>query len=196
MLHAAHQIISTEHRALAAVLSTLSMLVARHQRAGTPPDFTALRAMLFYVDEFPERLHHHKETELLFPMLRSRTREADAVLDALERDHAHGESAIRELEHALLAYEMMGESRRATFEHTLEQYTKFYLAHMAREEQEVLPLAERVLSDADWQVLDDAFGRNADPLAGHAPAKEYEALFSRIARIVPAPYGLGEPAAS
>jgi hemerythrin-like domain-containing protein len=26
-----------------------------------------LRSMMFHIDEFPERLHHPKETELLFP---------------------------------------------------------------------------------------------------------------------------------
>jgi hypothetical protein len=31
------------------------------------PPFDVLRAMLFYIDEFPERLHHTKESELLFP---------------------------------------------------------------------------------------------------------------------------------
>jgi hemerythrin-like domain-containing protein len=28
--------------------------------------FDVLRAMLFYVDEFPERLHHPKESALLY----------------------------------------------------------------------------------------------------------------------------------
>jgi hypothetical protein len=38
---------------------------------GAPPPFDVLRAMLFYIDEFPERLHHTKESELLFPKLRA-----------------------------------------------------------------------------------------------------------------------------
>ena len=42
------------------------------KEAGLTRDFALLRAMLFYVDEFPERLHHHKEDELLFPRVRAR----------------------------------------------------------------------------------------------------------------------------
>ena len=32
-----------------------------------------LRAMLFCVDEFPERLYHSKESQLLFPRIRERS---------------------------------------------------------------------------------------------------------------------------
>jgi hemerythrin-like domain-containing protein len=71
------------------------------------------------------------------------------------------------------------------------QYVDFYLDHMAMEEREILPLAERVLSDADWRELDEAFALNRDPLTGHTPDHEYNALFTRIVNAVPAPLGLG-----
>ena len=86
---------------------------------------------------------------------------------------------------------MMGEPRREAFEQAAEHYVGFYLAHMAIEEQQVLPLAERVLTREDWAELDAAFGANRDPLTGHEPEAEYRALFTRILNIVPAPIGLG-----
>lgn len=189
--HTTLRVIRDEHAALAAMLRTLSMLLAQHRRDGTLPDFTALRAMLFYIDEFPERLHHPKESALLFPKLRERSAEAAAVLDRLDREHATGENAVRDLGHALLGFEMMGEARRAAFEAAAQRYVDFYLEHMAIEERSVLPLAEKVLTDADWEALDAAFAANRDPLTGHAPADDYRALFSRIVRLVPAPLGLG-----
>jgi hemerythrin-like domain-containing protein len=191
MGHVTLKVIHDEHAALAAMLRTLSMLLAQHKREGTLPDFHALRAMLFYIDEFPERLHHTKESSLLFPKLRERSGEARAVLDRLDRDHASGERAIRDLEHALLAFEMMGESRREAFETTAQRYIDFYLEHMGIEERDILPLCERVLQPGDWAELDAAFAANKDPLTGHEPADEYRELFSRIVRLVPAPLGLG-----
>ena len=188
--HTTLRVIRDEHAALAAMLRTLSMLLAQHRRDGTLPDFTALRAMLFYIDEFPERLHHTKESGLLFPKLRARSAEAAAVLDRLDRDHAAGERAIRDLEHALLGFEMMGEARRAAFEAAAQRYVDFYLEHMAIEETQILPLAERALTADDWAALDAAFAQNRDPLTGHAPSDAYRALFSRIVRLVPAPLGL------
>ena len=192
MSHAALRIIHDEHAALSAMLRSIVLLLGQHRRSGTLPDFAALRAMLFYVDEFPEQRHHRKESELLFPKLRARTAEAGAVLDRLDQDHARGESAIRELEHALLAFEMMGESRRADFEAAAQKYVDFYAQHMALEEGQILPLAERVLTAQDWAELDAAFAANRDPLTGHEPEDDYRALFSRIVNSLPAPLGLGD----
>ena len=195
MTHAAARIIREEHAALAAMLRSILLLLAQHRRQGTLPDFTALRAMLFYVDEFPEQRHHRKETELLFPKLRARSPLAREVLDGLDRDHASGERSIRDLEHALLGFEMIGEPRRQAFEDAAERYVSFYLAHMDTEEQHILPLAEQVLTDADWAELDQAFSANCDPLAGpgREPEADYRALFTRIVNLVPAPIGLGGP---
>ena len=193
MTHAAARMIREEHAALAAMLRSILLLLTQHRRQGTLPDFTALRAMLFYVDEFPEQRHHRKETELLFPKLRMRSPLARDVLDGLDRDHASGERSIRDLEHALLGFEMMGEPRRRAFEDAAERYVSFYLAHMATEEQHILPLAEKVLTDDDWAELDQAFSANCDPLAvpGREPEADYRALFTRIVNLVPAPIGLG-----
>ncbi|NRF70973.1 hemerythrin domain-containing protein [Aquincola sp. S2] len=191
MTHAATRIIRDEHQALAAMLSSVLLLLAQHRRDKSLPDFGALRAMLFYLDEFPEQRHHRKETELLFPKLRARTPLARELLDRLDEDHARGEARIRELEHRLLAFEMMGESRREAFEQAAAQYVDFYRSHMALEEREVLPLAERVLTPEDWADVDEAFEANRDPLTGCAPEAAYEQLFSRIVALVPAPLGLG-----
>jgi len=185
------RIIREEHAALAAMLRSILLLIEQHRREATQPDFGTLRAMLFYVDEFPEQRHHRKESALLFPKLRARTPLSRDLLDKLDEDHARGEHLIRELEHLLLGFEMLGEVRRDAFERAAQRYVDFYLNHMALEEREILPLAERVLTARDWADLDDAFAANRDPLAGHDPQPDYRALFTRIVGIVPAPIGLG-----
>ncbi|AVQ85646.1 MULTISPECIES: hemerythrin domain-containing protein [Variovorax] len=191
MIHATTRIIRQEHAALAAMLRSIVMLLEQHRKKGTLPDFAALRAMLFYVDEFPEKRHHRKETDLLFPKLRARTPMSRELMDRLDSDHAWGERRIRNVEHALLAFEMLGEPRREAFESAVNDYVDFYLNHMALEEREILPLAERVLTENDWRDLDEAFSQNRDPLTGHVADLEYNALFTRIVNIVPAPIGLG-----
>ena len=189
--HLALRILREEHQALSAMLSSVLLLLAPNRPAGTPPDFEALRAILFYVDEFPERRHHRKETQLLFPKLRARTPLARDLLDRLDDEHGRGERRIRDLQHALLAFEMMGEPRREVFEQAARLYVDFYFAHMNLEEKEIFSLAERVLTDDDWSELDEAFAADRDPLTGHQPEAEYRALFTRIVALVPAPVGLG-----
>ncbi|WP_269631075.1 hemerythrin domain-containing protein [Pelomonas sp. BJYL3] len=191
------RIIRDEHAALAAMLRTLPLLLAEHRRAGTLPDFAALRAMLFYVDEFPERLHHPKESELLFPKLRARAPAMRDLLDKLDEDHARGERAIRDLEHSLLGFEMLGDARRAAFEQQAERYVHLYLQHMDIEEREILPAAMQLFSEEDWQDLDQAFAENKDPLTGRHLGQlqteldgPYHAVFQRVLNALPEPLGL------
>jgi hypothetical protein len=57
-----------------------------------------------------------------------------------------------------------------------------------------MPLAERVLTDADWQAIDAAFRANDDPLFGARPKQEFRKLFQLIVNRAPAPLGVGDPA--
>jgi hemerythrin-like domain-containing protein len=194
--HPTLQIIRDEHAALSAVLRSLMLLIAEQRRKQLPMAFEVVRAMLFYIDEFPERLHHPKESELLFPKLRARSATAGAMLDRLDADHARSQRAILELEHEVLALEMMAEARdaderRRRFEEHVEAYVLGYLEHIRIEETEALPLAERVLGPADWAELDAAFMRNRDPLTRRESDDEFRPLFKRILLTLPAPLGLG-----
>ena len=191
MRHLALDVIHDEHQAWAAMLRSMSLMVAQSHRKHELPDFGVLRAMLFYVDEFPERQHHPKESQLLFPRVRERCPELAATLDRLEAEHHQGEAAIRTLEHALLAYEVLGASRRQAFDVALERYVDGYLHHMRIEESAILPAAVQHLTEADWAALDAAFAKNLDPLTGHQAADEFQPLFRKIVMTAPAPIGLG-----
>ena len=72
-------LIRREHEALRAVLLAMARLLREARHHARRPDFHALRAMLFYIGEFPERLHHVKESAMLFPRLRERVPEAAAL---------------------------------------------------------------------------------------------------------------------
>jgi hemerythrin-like domain-containing protein len=196
MSHLAAVIIHEEHGAVAAVLH--SLLAMLRQGPDTEPErfFDVLRAMLFYIDEFPEQRHHPKESNLLFPKLARARPELLPVIHRLESDHMAGEGRVRELQHLLLAWELIGESRREAFESRVREYVTFYLNHMRTEETEVMPAAEKGLSAADWAELDAAFAADRDPLAGGVRDRHYDRLFTRIVLTAPAPIGVGPSAES
>jgi len=181
MIPTSLRIINEEHAALAAMLKAL------HQRTQQGPGdapqefFGAMRAMLFYIDEFPERQHHPKESEWLFPRVAARSAEAASAIEQLDRDHEGGEAAVRELQHLLLAWELLGESRRATFAGALMRYNDFYLAHMRLEEAVVLPAALAELGADDWHAIDQAFATNDLLLTPGVPRDPaFDALYTRI----------------
>jgi len=194
--HPTVQIIRTEHSTLSAVLRSIGLLLTESRRHGIEPDFKVLRAMLFYIDEFPEKVHHTKETALLFPLLRERSSDLGAVLDRLDRDHEASHRTVLDLQHDVLALEMMSEAphakaRQADFEARMHAYIASYLDHMRVEESEVLPLAQSVLTESDWVALDEAFMQNRDPLTHRQGDDSFRPLFKRILMALPAPLGLG-----
>ena len=142
---------------------------------------------------FPEREHHRKEESVLFPRIRQRTRDADAILEQLAQEHESGENAIRELEQAFVRYEEHGDTEFAPFADAVDRYVTRYRDHMRKEEREVMPVAQRVLNTQDWADIEAAFALHRDPLAGASPETDHDQLFRRIVLIVAAPYGLGAP---
>jgi hypothetical protein len=62
---------------------------------------------------------------------------------------------------------------------------------MRKEEQQLLPLAERHLLPEDWKAIDAAFAANTDPIAG-MQERDFDKLFSRIVSLAPQPVGVGE----
>jgi len=191
MSHPTLQIIRDEHAALAAVLRSLQMMIARGPQDQPERFFDVVRAMLFYIDEFPERLHHPKESDLLFPKLARVAPELMPIIRKLEVDHMQGENKVRGLQHLLMGWELIGDSRRAAFVDAASKYVSFYLDHMRIEEADLLPVAEKRLTDDDWKQLDAAFISSRDPLAGGVRDPSYDRLFTRIVMTAPAPIGVG-----
>jgi hemerythrin-like domain-containing protein len=194
MAPAALSIIRDEHRSLVAVLQGLQFLVRDVRDRGVAPDFELFTLILDYIDMFPEKFHHPKENEHLFKAVRARSADANAVLDELEAEHARGDGLVRELRHALARWRVAGTAGFEAFAGAVDAYLDFHWKHMRKEEDVVMPLAERVLTAADWEAIDAAFRANDDPLFGTRPKQEFRKLFGLIVNRAPAPLGVGDPA--
>jgi hemerythrin-like domain-containing protein len=191
-MNTAISILKSEHRSLSAVLHGLKQLARDAQDARTRPDFRVFRAMLRYIDEYPERLHHPKEDDHLFARLLKRVPEAGPLVAELKAEHVRGNALVRELERALLVFEDAWPGGAREFQAAVEAYAEFHWKHMRKEEDELLPLAERRLKEEDWRAIGAAFSANADPIAGMRE-RDFENLFTRIVNLAPAPVGLGDP---
>jgi hemerythrin-like domain-containing protein len=179
-MHKALRILRDEHLTLVDLLRAILAVLAESRERGTPPDFPLLRAMLFYIAEFPEKRHHRHESVLLFPKLRALSPRTRGLLDRLDEEHRRGDARIRELEHGLTAFELLGAARRDEFEGAARRYVAFHLEHIALEEREILPLAERTLGAEDWDEIEEVMAREPDPLSGIGPDPDYRRLFGTI----------------
>jgi len=190
-MHKSMRIIYDEHRSISAVLSGLKELTRMARESKHRPDFEIFRAMIYYIDAFPERMHHPKEDEYLFARLGLRCAKAQPLIAALRAEHISGAAMIRDLERALLVYDQAWPEGGTRFAAEVDRYAQFHWDHMRSEEHDLLPLAESFLTDQDWEALDAAFGGNEDPIAD-LREEDFRKLYQRIVSLAPAPVGLGD----
>ena len=186
-------IIQHEHEHLSAVIQGMLYFVRGIEKGGPAPDLKVFRAMLYYISEYPEKIHHPKEDQFLFAKIKERTHQLDNELDELIAQHAKGEFLAHQLQDALLRYEFTGSTAFAHFYQLVEQYAKFYYSHMSIEEKTIIPVAKQVLNFNDWQEIDQAFIENRQHLDEAGERYRYEQLFSMIVHISPAPIGIADP---
>lgn len=191
MLNKAVSIIEDEHRSLAAVIHGLKYLVNQARGSRSEPDFTLLWSMLYYIEAFPEKLHHPKEDQYLFARLKARTREGDEVIAELEQQHVDGAAHVKALEQTLRRYQAGMSNGLDEFADAVEKFAEENWKHMSLEEKVVMPLAKKYLTAEDWVAIAEAFGENGDPQFGAEPDEEFSKLFSRIVNLAPPPIGVG-----
>jgi len=187
-------VIRAEHRSLAAVLHGLTAIVEDLEKHGGQPDFQLLKAMLDYIDRYPDRFHHPKEDRYLFRLLRLRAPDVTGLLDALETEHLKNTDLMEGMRRALRRFEEKPEDheRLLAFQGLIRQYADFHWSHMRLEEEQVFPLAESRLLAEDWEEIDAAFSSNHDPLVGLDAKREYDTLLRRIVALAPTPIGVGK----
>jgi len=186
-LRNALRIILDEHEQLSVVTHGMQYYVRLIDKGEPAPGLMVFRAMLYYIQEYPEKVHHPKEDQYLFARLRDRTNELDETLAELASQHMQGEKLVRELQQALARYEEEGSSAFPAFRDLVESYAKFYFRHMRLEEELILPAAKRLLTQEDWAGIDAAFAGNPDPFSAAAMKGDLESLFLLIVNILPAP---------
>ena len=104
------RIMIDEHQSLAAILHAIRMMLRDIGSGTLQPDMGLLRAMVHYLDAYPEKRHHPKEDQFLFALLRQRTAEGAEALDRLEAEHARGNDRIKALEAAVQRYRAVREA--------------------------------------------------------------------------------------
>jgi hemerythrin-like domain-containing protein len=189
--HKTLSILRAEHRvffSIARLLESEALLCAR----GENPNLELVTSIIRYLREYPCQHHHPKEERVLFPALKRRCPEALAAIERLERDHAVEEDLIKALDVA--AARLSAESSEntdaecAAFADAAAIYARFLEGHAREEETRIFPLAERILTEAEWAPLDSAFSVHDDPILGDEN-EEFKKLRLHIASLGAPPIG-------
>ena len=183
------RIISEDHNNLWRLATSVDQLAA-DMECGAPLEAAFFESVFDYLDQFVERSHHPKEDDYLFRLLRVRSPESTAILDALQGDHRAGPDRLMILRDSLAAA-ANGQLPLATLSQQLRTYTAGLKAHILKEEKQVLPVARTVLLTQDWDEINHAFLDASDPVFGAQAQAEFRALYHRIVTLAPESVGLG-----
>lgn len=158
--------IRQEHMNMGRVLAELRDQVARTNLGDiNAQHLDLLYRMLFYIRVFPNKMHHPKEENYLFPALLKRAPEMKSELASLHQQHMAGDQALAELEICFRALQdKPNADTLGTFQKQVLSYVEAEFAHMHQEEAVIIPAALRALTAADWETIERAFITNSDPL--------------------------------
>jgi branched-chain amino acid transport system ATP-binding protein len=185
--------ITGEHRNLWRLTSFIAEMADEIER-GTRPDPRLFGAVFDYLENYVNRMHHPKEDAHLFRLFRLRAPHLVAVIEELEADHSANPERLVALRRHLLAGTASDAAARA-FAGELRETVAAIKNHMAKEERELLAVAESVLLAEDFAELDAAFADNDDPLFGEKAQAEFRELYHRIVNLAPESAGMGGQAA-
>lgn len=158
--------------------------------AGLSASVVPLRLKPQYFEQFVDRMHHPKETDYLFRLLRERSDKADEALSHVQADHDNAEGKLSALRQQL-DDTVAGKRPASEMAEALRAFISDQKEHIRIEERDVFPLAAEVLTPEDWKEIDRAFLDHDDPVFGKSARAEFRELLHRIASLAPESVGLG-----
>jgi hemerythrin-like domain-containing protein len=145
---------------------------------GARPNYELMSDIVSYLRDYGDQFHHPRE-DVAFSRLVQRLPGMELPLGRLAQEHrviAHaGEKLLAQIE-AILGGAIVP---RGELEVAAATYLVYYGNHLAKEEEDVLPLAAKYLTPEDWESVKNAVPQG-DPLIA-ADAQRYRELRRRIA---------------
>lgn len=144
---------------------------------GGRPNYELMYDIVSYLRDYGDEFHHPRE-DVAFERLARRLPGMALPLGRLAQEHRvikqAGENLLRHID-AILGGAIVP---RGELEMAAATYLIYYGNHLAKEEEDVLPLARKYLTAEDWEAVKDAL--SGDPLLV-VDAKRYRELRRKIA---------------
>jgi len=174
-----------EHELVCRALAGADTL-AETARATGDIDAAAARDFIEFARFFTDGCHHSKEERLLFPRMRERGAAASAPVAAMLQEHEGGRERVRRLEAALDAAAAGDSDAVARAAENLSAYAALLRSHIAKENNVLFPLADRLMSADDQRELEEAFERVEAEETGPGEHERLAAIAERLGRMAEA----------
>lgn len=123
--------------------------------SGDAPNYQLMLDIISYLRDWGDRYHHPREDEAFRRIVKKRP-DRQLPIARLIQEHRVVARAGEQLEAMLEEAEADAIIPRAQVEVAAATYLVYYGNHIAKEEEDVLPLAAQVLTPADWEAVKNA----------------------------------------
>ncbi len=147
---------------------------------GEAPDYPLMLDVIAYLRDYADHVHHPREDEVFRRVLRSRP-DWSLSIARLQQEHRVIAQAGITLERLLQEVQSDAVISRSEMEVAAATYLVYYGNHIAREEEDILPLAAETLTPEDWRAAAAVVPGRDDPLFGSVPRERFHELRRRIA---------------
>ena len=177
----ATEILMNEHRVIEQVLACLDAM-AEDASARHAVDAASARDAIAFLRTFADGCHHLKEESRLFPALERCGLPPQAGPTAVMRhEHEVGRAFIRKMEEYATASEKGDPAAADRFAFEARSYVDLLREHIAKEEQVLFPMADRMLPAAVHDELLRGFASAEEHEMGEGTHETYLALADRLA---------------
>ncbi len=168
--------LKVEHGQLLRKLNLLELQYLDMCRDKTP-DYSLMRSIIVYIQEYPEQIHHPLE-DMIYSILLGRVDDVEFVQKPIS-EHTQLEVFTRELRESLESLQ----GCTASNEKLKQQLSGFLVGqrqHIYTEESEVFPLVQSALTKEDWKRLQYMVPILDEPICGRRTWYDYERLSREI----------------
>jgi hemerythrin-like domain-containing protein len=172
-----------EHKHFCRLLDLLEQqVVAFHADDG--PNYELMLDVVSYLRYFPDRYHHPRE-DVAFGCMAKRDAALKPLIEQMVQEHRVIAAAGAELLGYLQQVVDDVVIERAKVEAAAATYLVYYRRHLALEDRDLVPRAEQLLTQQDWEAVVAATPAGADPLFGEDSEPRYRELRRQIALAAP-----------
>ena len=177
-----------EHKAILKMLDATEE-VARRIKSGAAAAPETLSGLLEFFQVFADRCHHGKEEDCLFPLLEQRgLPRQGGPTGVMLHEHEQGRELIQNMRKAAEAFTAGQNGASLLWADAALDYAALLRAHIAKENDVLFVMADRLLSVSDQESLLDAFEKvETDKLGAGTHARLHKLMERLYDEIFPRP---------
>lgn len=179
----ATEALEREHRTIEKVLAVMARLQEQLD-LNHDVDPEILRDLLQFVRIFCDQYHQAREESFLFPLLEERGIPATGCpIATLKSEHGKILHLVDELSESTAAYLADRRLEKLKLKEALHNLVSFFPGHIWKEDYLLFPMAEKVLSSSDQEMLLQQFDLAEFDMGGRVN-EEFEALAENLSNRV------------